>query len=60
MYEIGMEFLVPFQYEFFTRGIIVSLILGAVCGMLGVYVVLRGMSYIWTWIISCRFRWSCE
>ncbi|MDX1372533.1 MAG: metal ABC transporter permease, partial [Nitrososphaeraceae archaeon] len=41
-----MDFLLPFQYEFFTRGIIVSLILGAVCGMLGVYVVLRGMSYI--------------
>jgi ABC-type Mn2+/Zn2+ transport system permease subunit len=41
-----MDFLIPFQYEFFTRGIIVSLILGAICGMLGVYVVLRGMSYI--------------
>lgn len=41
-----MDFLLPFEYEFFTRGIIVSLILGAICGVLGVYVVLRGMSYI--------------
>jgi manganese/iron transport system permease protein/iron/zinc/copper transport system permease protein len=41
-----MEFLLPFEYEFFTRGIIVSLVLGAICGLLGVYVVLRGMSYI--------------
>jgi len=42
-----MDFLLqPFQYEFFTRGIIVSILLGSICGLLGVYVVLRGMSYI--------------
>ncbi|MGE5782419.1 MAG: metal ABC transporter permease [Nitrososphaerales archaeon] len=42
-----MDFLLqPFEYEFFTRGIIVSILLGSICGLLGVYVVLRGMSYI--------------
>jgi manganese/iron transport system permease protein/iron/zinc/copper transport system permease protein len=42
-----MDFLLqPFQYEFFTRGIIVSILIGSICGLLGVYVVLRGMSYI--------------
>lgn len=36
----------PFQYEFFTRAIIVSILIGGTCGLLGVYIVLRGMSYI--------------
>lgn len=36
----------PFQYEFFTRGIIVAIMVGGVCGLIGVYIVLRGMSYI--------------
>ena len=36
----------PFQYEFFTRAIIVSIVVGGVCGLLGVYIILRGMSYI--------------
>jgi len=36
----------PFHYEFFTRAIIVSILIGATCGLLGVYIVLRGMSYI--------------
>lgn len=36
----------PFQYEFFIRGIIVAVIVGGVCGLIGVYIVLRGMSYI--------------
>src|SRR5918996_2613788 len=38
--------LLPFQYEFFLRAIIVSILVGGVCGLLGVYIVLRGMSYI--------------
>src|SRR5919106_2523435 len=38
--------LLPFQYEFFVRAIIVSILVGGVCGLLGVYIVLRGMSYI--------------
>ena len=36
----------PFHYHFFNNGIIVATIAGALCGLLGVFVVLRGMSYI--------------
>jgi manganese/iron transport system permease protein/iron/zinc/copper transport system permease protein len=36
----------PFQYEFFTRGIIVAIMVGGTCGLLGVYIILRGMAYI--------------
>ena len=36
----------PFHYQFFNNGIIVATIAGALCGLLGVFVVLRGMSYI--------------
>jgi manganese/iron transport system permease protein/iron/zinc/copper transport system permease protein len=36
----------PFQYEFFRNGIAVATLAGALCGLVGVYVVLRGMSYI--------------
>ena len=36
----------PYQYQFFTNGVLVATIAGALCGLLGVFVVLRGMSYI--------------
>jgi len=36
----------PFAYEFFRQGLVASLLVGALCGMLGVYIVLRRMSYI--------------
>jgi ABC-type Mn2+/Zn2+ transport system permease subunit len=36
----------PFQYEFFRNAIMVAVIAGALCGLVGVYVILRGMSYI--------------
>lgn len=36
----------PFEFEFFRHGLIVAILAGAVCGVIGVYVVLRGMSYI--------------
>ena len=36
----------PFQYEFLVRGIIAATLVGALCGLLGVYIVLRRMSYI--------------
>ena len=36
----------PFQYEFFVRAMIVATLAGGLCGLVGVYVVLRGMSYI--------------
>ncbi|MCS7276494.1 MAG: metal ABC transporter permease [Dehalococcoidia bacterium] len=36
----------PFAYDFFVRGFIVAGLVGALCGLMGVYVVLRRMSYI--------------
>jgi ABC-type Mn2+/Zn2+ transport system permease subunit len=36
----------PFEFEFFRNGLLVATIAGALCGLIGVYVVLRGMSYI--------------
>jgi ABC-type Mn2+/Zn2+ transport system permease subunit len=36
----------PLAFEFFRQGVIASVLVGALCGMLGVYVVLRRMSYI--------------
>ena len=39
-------FLEPFQYEFFRNGVMVAVLTGALCGLIGTFVVLRGMSYI--------------
>jgi manganese/iron transport system permease protein/iron/zinc/copper transport system permease protein len=36
----------PFGYAFFRNAIAVATLAGALCGLVGVYVVLRGMSYI--------------
>jgi manganese/iron transport system permease protein/iron/zinc/copper transport system permease protein len=36
----------PFQYQFVVRGIIAAVLAGALCGLLGVFITLRGMSYI--------------
>ena len=36
----------PYHYDFFANGVLVATIAGALCGLLGVFVVLRGMSYI--------------
>lgn len=36
----------PFQFEFFRNGVLVATVAGALCGMVGTYVVLRRMSYI--------------
>ena len=38
--------LAPFKYEFFRNGAMASALIGVLCGLLGVYIVLRGMSYI--------------
>ncbi|MBI1820956.1 MAG: metal ABC transporter permease [Nitrospirae bacterium] len=38
--------LAPLHYEFFRTGLIAAPLIGALCGLLGVYIVLRGMSYI--------------
>jgi len=36
----------PFRYEFFTRGLVAATMVGGLCGLVGVYIVLRRMSYI--------------
>jgi ABC-type Mn2+/Zn2+ transport system permease subunit len=36
----------PYEFEFFRNGVIVATIAGALCGLIGVFVVLKGMSYI--------------
>ena len=36
----------PFQFEFFRNGTLAAIMVGGLCGLLGVYIVLRGMSYI--------------
>jgi ABC-type Mn2+/Zn2+ transport system permease subunit len=38
--------LAPFRYDFFRTGTLAALMIGALCGLLGVFIVLRGMSYI--------------
>jgi len=36
----------PFQYQFVVNGIYAAVLAGALCGLLGVFITLRGMSYI--------------
>ncbi len=36
----------PFQYEFFVRGLLAATLAGGLCGLIGVYIVLRRMAYI--------------
>ena len=43
---IALDLLEPYGFDFFRHDIIVATIAGALCGLLGVFVVLRGMSYI--------------
>jgi ABC-type Mn2+/Zn2+ transport system permease subunit len=40
------DLLAPFHYAFFTRGLVVATLSGALLGLIGVYIVLKGMSYI--------------
>ena len=41
-----MNLFEPFEFAFFRNGFIVAVLAGAICGLIGVYVVLRQMSYI--------------
>ncbi len=36
----------PFKYEFFRNGILAATLVGGLCGLLGVYIILRRMAYI--------------
>jgi ABC-type Mn2+/Zn2+ transport system permease subunit len=40
------QLLAPYQYEFFVKGLLVATLAGGLCGLIGVYITLRGMSYI--------------
>jgi len=39
-------FLEPFRYEFFSRAVVVGMMAGLLCGVMGVYITTRRMSYI--------------
>ena len=43
---LSFDLFEPYGFQFFQHGLIVATIAGALCGLLGVFVVLRGMSYI--------------
>jgi ABC-type Mn2+/Zn2+ transport system permease subunit len=43
---VAFDPLDPFRYGFFERGLAVATVTGALCGLVGVFVVLRSMSYI--------------
>jgi len=45
-YLVAVDVLAPYAFGFFGRGLVAATLSGALCGVLGVYVVLRGMSYI--------------
>lgn len=36
----------PFQFEFFRNGLIAATLVGGLCGVVGVYIILRRMAYI--------------
>ncbi|MBJ7292881.1 MAG: metal ABC transporter permease, partial [Ilumatobacteraceae bacterium] len=46
MILLGLDLFEPYHFAFFRNGLLVATIAGALCGVLGVFVVLRGMSYI--------------
>ena len=39
-------FLEPLAYEFFRHGLLAALLVGSLCALIGVYVILRSMSYV--------------
>lgn len=43
---LAVDILEPLSYGFFRRGLTVAVLAGALCGLMGVYVVLRSLSYI--------------
>ena len=43
---VALDLFAPYDFAFFQRGMLAATLAGALCGVLGVFVVLRGMSYI--------------
>lgn len=48
----------PFEFAFFRNGLVVATLAGGLCGLIGVYVVLRGMSYIGHGLSHAIFGWA--
>ncbi|MFP5225936.1 MAG: metal ABC transporter permease [Actinomycetota bacterium] len=48
----------PLAFEFFRNGLAVTVIAGALCGLVGVFVVLRSMSYIGHGLSHAIFGWA--
>ena len=46
MSGLWQAFLDPFSYQFFVKGLVAAVLAGALCGLIGVFITLRGMSYI--------------
>ena len=46
MGALWTAFLDPFAYEFFLKGLAAAVLAGGLCGLIGVFITLRGMSYI--------------
>lgn len=44
--SFALDLAEPYGFEFFRNGVLVAVVAGALSGLLGVFVVLRGMSYI--------------
>lgn len=48
----------PFQYSFFVNAVAVAAISGGLCGLIGVFVLLRGMAYIGHGLSHAIFGWA--
>jgi manganese/iron transport system permease protein/iron/zinc/copper transport system permease protein len=46
MGDLWQSFVDPFGYQFFVKGLVAAVLAGALCGLIGVFITLRGMSYI--------------
>lgn len=54
-----MDFLFePFRYSFFVNAVTVAAISGGLCGLIGVFVLLRGMAYIGHGLSHAIFGWA--
>ena len=46
MGHVAVDLLEPLRFGFFRSGLVVATVAGGLCGLIGVFVVLRGMSYL--------------
>lgn len=44
--ELSAPMFEPFEYQFFLRGVAAAVLVGGLCGAIGVYIVLKRMAYI--------------